>query len=184
VIYDARQKDPQSAPDRTLWAPYPVREYASRVGRDPFQPLLQFSEIGYPLYRDLTLVTGRPPRYKEFMEDLKTLGRGLYPEMPGWRDVLKTNRQRLTDSWINQAPSTERKTRAEMLTRIGAGSPPSTHDYNAAYVLLHYFGYLKRDIDQDSEGYDFWLRNLDRTSDYRGLTRAFIESQEYKEQTP
>jgi hypothetical protein len=49
---------------------------------------------------------------------------------------------------------------------------------------MHYFGYLKRDIETDLEGYNFWLRELNRTGDYRGLTRAFIESQEYKEQTP
>jgi hypothetical protein len=58
-------------------------------------------------------------------------------------------------------------------------------DYNTAYVLLHYFGYLRRDPDRppdhDLAGYNFWLRDLNRTGDYRSLTRVFIESGEYKD---
>jgi hypothetical protein len=46
-------------------------------------------------------------------------------------------------------------------------------------VRLHYFGYLQRDPEND-----YWLRNLDRTRDYRSLTRAFLESDEYKARRP
>jgi hypothetical protein len=87
--------------------------------------------------------------------------------MPGWRSVLEANQRKLTDKGSAWA---DKKLPAR--------------DYNAAYVLLHYFGYLKRDIEADAEGYQFWLRDLDRTGDYRGLTRAFIESGEYQAQTP
>lgn len=163
VVYDVRQPGAQN--DRL--APYPVREYASRVGLDPFQPLVEFGDIGYPLYRQLTGMLGRPPRFEEFMSKLKTVGRGVYPGQPGWRAAVDANRRELAGSRKEQSADKQ-----------------STRDYNAAYVLLHYFGYLKRDVDADDAGYQFWLRDLNRTGDYRGLTRAFIESEEYKAQTP
>jgi hypothetical protein len=180
-VYDARPAGAASDPPRRT-DPYPVREYASRVGVDPFQPLVEFGEIGYPLYRQLTVMLGRPPRYREFMEDLRTVGRGVYPGVPGWRGVLEANQHKLTESWKERPEFRERSRGADNVRFNAAKS--STHDYNPAYVLLHYFGYLKRDIESDAEGYNFWLRNLNRTGDYRGLTRAFMESGEYKAQTP
>lgn len=39
-------------------------------------------------------------------------------------------------------------------------------------------------VEADLEGYQFWLREFNRAGDYRGVTRAFIESEEYKAQTP
>jgi hypothetical protein len=163
LVYDAR--GPGQKTD--LLAPYPVREYASRVGLDPFQPLVEFRDVGYPLYRQLKVTLGRPPRYQEFMESLRILGRDVYPGLPGWRAVLDANRRKLADSW-----------------KVDDHRAPDGNEFNRAYVLLHYFGYLKRDVEADAEGYQFWLRDLDRTGDYRGLTRAFIESEEYKAQTP
>jgi hypothetical protein len=53
-------------------------------------------------------------------------------------------------------------------------------NYNAAFVLAEYFGYLQRDPDQG--GYDFWIRVLnDRAPrDYRGMVCSFITSTEYQ----
>jgi hypothetical protein len=163
LVYDARQPGASHDP----LAPYPVREFASRVGLDPYQPLVEFRDIGYPLYRQLTASLQRPPRYQEFMEDLKTIGHGVYPGRAGWRDILDTNRRQLAESGKSAGLSRQ-----------------VTDDYNAAFVLLHYFGYLKRDVERDDAGYQFWLKDLNRTGDYRSLTRAFIESEEYKAQRP
>jgi hypothetical protein len=165
VVYDARNPEPKTDP----LAPYPVREFASRVGLDPFQPLLEYRDIGYPLFQHLARALGRPPRYEEFMASLRNVGRGVYPGLPGWRSVVAENLRNLPDSPI---PASKMET------------PMATPDYNAAYVLLHYFGYLKRDVEADAAGYQYWVRELDRTGDYRGLTRAFIESEEYKAQAP
>lgn len=167
-VYDVRQ--PGANNDRL--APYPVREFAARVGLDPFQPLAEFRDIGYPLYLQLSGMLGRPPRYEEFMSNLKTVGRGVYPGQVGWRAVVEANRRELARSWKEQPDHTTGPDKS------------SRREYNAAYVLLHYFGYLKRDVDADTAGYQFWLRDLNRTGDYRGLTRAFLESEEYKAQRP
>jgi hypothetical protein len=52
--------------------------------------------------------------------------------------------------------------------------------YNAAFVLTQYFGYLGR--NPDPTGYDFWLGVLndgDRNN-YRGMVCSFITSVEYQ----
>src|SRR5688500_18294890 len=57
-------------------------------------------------------------------------------------------------------------------------------DYNHAYLLAHYFAYLRRNPsdapDHNLVGFNFWLEDLNKTGDYRSLTRVFLESQEYK----
>lgn len=53
-------------------------------------------------------------------------------------------------------------------------------EYNPAFVLSEYFGYLRRDPDEG--GYQFWLdvvRNRD-PNNYLGMVRAFIISPEYR----
>jgi hypothetical protein len=52
--------------------------------------------------------------------------------------------------------------------------------YNAAFVQMQYFGYLKRDPEQ--AGYDFWLNVLDNKEpgNYRGMVCSFITSAEYQ----
>ena len=52
--------------------------------------------------------------------------------------------------------------------------------YNPAFVLMQYFGYLRRDVDQN--GYDFWLELLNNRelNNYRGMVCAFITSREYQ----
>jgi hypothetical protein len=49
-------------------------------------------------------------------------------------------------------------------------------EYNKSFVLMQYFGYLKRDPDQG--GYDFWLGKV--TNNYREMVCAFITSREYQ----
>jgi Domain of unknown function (DUF4214) len=52
--------------------------------------------------------------------------------------------------------------------------------YNPSFVLMEYYGYLRRDADRG--GYDFWLNVLDNreSGNYRGMVCAFISSTEYQ----
>ncbi|MDQ3804508.1 MAG: hypothetical protein M3416_11830 [Acidobacteriota bacterium] len=58
-------------------------------------------------------------------------------------------------------------------------------EYDTAYVLVHFFGYLGRNPDdppdRDLGGLHFWRDHLARTRDYRSLSRAFMEAVEYRE---
>ena len=60
-------------------------------------------------------------------------------------------------------------------------------DFNHAFVLMQYFGYLRRDTnsgpDTDSTGYNFWLRKLDAFGgSFRDaeMVKVFINSTEYR----
>jgi hypothetical protein len=52
-------------------------------------------------------------------------------------------------------------------------------EYNPSFVLMEYFGYLRRDPEQD--GYRFWLNVLNQTpGNYRGMVCSFLTSAEYQ----
>jgi len=62
-----------------------------------------------------------------------------------------------------------------------------TSEFNRAFVLTQYFGYLRRDPnaapDTDFSGYNFWLNKLDMfNGDFAQaeMVKAFIESTEYR----
>jgi hypothetical protein len=54
-------------------------------------------------------------------------------------------------------------------------------EYNKAFVLMQYFGYLKRNPEPD--GYAFWLNVVDNgdRNNYRGMVCSFITSAEYQQ---
>ena len=52
--------------------------------------------------------------------------------------------------------------------------------YNSAFVLMEYFGYLRRDAD--ASGYQFWLNALNNApGNYRGMVCSFVTSAEYQQ---
>ena len=63
----------------------------------------------------------------------------------------------------------------------------SRREFNRAFVLMQYFGYLRRDPDaapdSDFSGYRFWLAKLDEFGgDFirAEMVKAFISSVEYR----
>ncbi|HYW70100.1 MAG TPA: hypothetical protein VE961_03640 [Pyrinomonadaceae bacterium] len=73
--------------------------------------------------------------------------------------------------------------RAAVLSQIIEDRDLYAREYNTAYVLMHFFGYLRRNPDDppdgDLRGLLFWRERLDRWHDYRSISRAFIDSSEY-----
>jgi YHYH protein/Domain of unknown function (DUF4214) len=72
------------------------------------------------------------------------------------------------------------KTRAQVLLDVIDVQQFKDREYNPAFVLMQYFGYLRRDPDQG--GYDFWLDvvNNREHNNYSGMICAFITSTEYQ----
>lgn len=73
--------------------------------------------------------------------------------------------------------------RAAIVGMIADNTAFTQAEYNRAFVLMQYFGYLKREPDQ--HGYEFWLNTLgDKlpgdTAAYRSMVCAFITSSEYQ----
>jgi VCBS repeat-containing protein len=73
------------------------------------------------------------------------------------------------------------KTRAEVLRAVVENETFRRRHFNKAFVLMQYFGYLRRGPDQ--AGFDFWLRQLNRhDGNYTDaqMVKAFLDSLEYR----
>jgi hypothetical protein len=72
------------------------------------------------------------------------------------------------------------KTRAQVLLDVIEISEFKTREFNPAFVLMQYFGYLRRNPDQG--GYDFWLDVLNNRvpGNFRSMVCAFVTSAEYQ----
>ncbi len=80
-----------------------------------------------------------------------------------------------------------RKTRAQVLRAVAEDSDLTRAELNRAFVLMQYFGYLRRDPNSDPDtnfdGYNFWLNKLNQ---FNGnfvnaeMVKAFIVSGEYR----
>jgi hypothetical protein len=74
-----------------------------------------------------------------------------------------------------------RETRAGVVRRVAEQPEFVKREFNPAFVLMQYFGYLRRDPDQ--EGFNFWLAKLEQFGgnfQNAEMVKAFIDSAEYK----
>jgi hypothetical protein len=72
--------------------------------------------------------------------------------------------------------SQHQTTRAAVLSNVIDNNVFAVREFNRGFVLMHYFAYLKR--DPDPAGYEFWLHNLNRFTDYPSFTEAFAAAAE------
>ena len=85
------------------------------------------------------------------------------------------------------ASSADPGARARALRRIAENQMFAQQEFNRAFVLMQYFGYLRRNPndapDSDFSGYNFWLNKLNQfNGDYNKaeMVKAFISSAEYR----
>jgi uncharacterized repeat protein (TIGR01451 family) len=76
--------------------------------------------------------------------------------------------------------TSQAESRTLVLREVTEGAAVRDANYNAAFVLVEYFGYLHRGPDQ--QGYDFWLSvlNTGDPGNYRGMVCSFITATEYQ----
>lgn len=77
--------------------------------------------------------------------------------------------------------------RARVMRRVAENQTLFTREFNRAFVLMQYFGYLRRNPDDPPDGnlvgYNFWLAKLNQFSgDYQAaeMVKSFIVSTEYR----
>src|ERR1051325_7261527 len=94
----------------------------------------------------------------------------------------------LVDDFGGAGNSADIGSRARALRRVAEHPALAQAETNKAFVLMQYFGYLRRDPnaapDTDHTGYDFWLHKLDQfNGNYidAEMVRAFISSIEYRQ---
>ena len=82
--------------------------------------------------------------------------------------------------------TTNQTARAQALRQVAEDRDLERAEFNRAFVLMQYFGYLRRNPndpqDSDHSGYDFWLVKLNQFGgSYTNaeMVKAFISSIEY-----
>jgi len=97
-------------------------------------------------------------------------------------------RSSIIDEFGGAGTSANTTARARALRRVAENPTLAQAETNKAFVLMQYFGYLRRDPnaapDADHTGYDFWLHKLDQfNGNYINaeMVRAFISSIEYRQ---
>jgi hypothetical protein len=93
-----------------------------------------------------------------------------------------TERDQLVDALVAGT-----RTRAQVLRAVAEDRDLESAEFNKAFVLMQYFGYLRRHPnsapDGDWTGFDFWLRKMNQ---FHGnffnaeMVKAFIDSAEYR----
>src|SRR5437016_2647003 len=98
-----------------------------------------------------------------------------------------TDRNAAINEFAGATNTTDNAARARALRRAAENSTLNIQEFNRAFVLMQFFGYLRRDPnsgpDTDYSGYDFWLTKLNQ---FNGnfvsaeMVKAFISSTEYR----
>lgn len=166
----------------------------------------EFQGRGYFLYRFYPVSFGRKPDYDEFRFDIWRLSGFLsdaqleaakvsfivdFMRRPAF--VMKfdglTNAA-YVDTLLSTAGITHparnfwvaalgngTRTRAQVLREISESGEVYNKYYNQAFVVMQYFGYLRR---QPDALYLNWIAHLEATGDYRSMIDGFINSAEYR----
>jgi len=169
----------------------------------------EFQDTGNYVYRLYRASFGRKPNYEEFMGDRGRLVEGN--DLPAAKILLSDDWVRRPEfedrfplslsafEFVNRLMDTaglvpftlERdtlvnemlsgKTRPQVIRDVVEFAHFKQREHNSAFVLMQYFGYLRRDPDQG--GYDFWLNVLNNRepNNYRGMVCAFLTSAEMQE---
>ena len=166
----------------------------------------EFQGRGYFVYRFYPVAFGRKPDYDEFTPDLAKVSGFLtdaeleaaklafiteFMNRPAFMakfngfdntqyvDTLlaTSGMSHLSrDSWIT-ALTNGSSTRAQVLREIVESTQVYNKYYNQAFVVMQYFGYLRR---QPDALYLTWIAHLDATGDYRSMIHGFMNSIEYR----
>jgi hypothetical protein len=165
----------------------------------------EFQQRGYFVYRFYPTAFGRKPDYAEFIPDLARVSGFLSDDQLEAAKVTFVNdfmnRQAFMstynglsntqyvdtllatagvtspnrDFWI-AALGNGTRTRATVLRNIAESQQVYDKYFNQAFVVMQYFGYLRRDPDAS---YLNWIQELNTTGNSRNMINGFVNSPEY-----
>ncbi|MDT4965934.1 MAG: hypothetical protein QOJ64_671 [Acidobacteriota bacterium] len=178
-------------------------EVSSAFFRSP-----EFQARGYFAYRFYSTALGRVPHYSEFMPDMQRVSgfltsdeleanKAAFSQEFTTRPEFKSRYDSLTDptAYVNALQATAgvalpqkqsliddlaagRKSRAEILRAVAESNEVYLKFYNESFVVMQYFGYLRRDPDIL---YLEWIKTMNETGgDYRTMINGFMNSSEYR----
>jgi uncharacterized repeat protein (TIGR01451 family) len=168
----------------------------------------EFQDTGSFVYRLYKGTLGRQPSYAEFVADrAKVIGgadlaasktallnefvqraefKQIYPDVLTNSQFVNTlfDTAGLTPFAVERQQQIDAmnagKTRAQVVGDVIEIQAFKDREYNPSFVLMEYFGYLRRDADP--AGYAFWLDVLTNRepNNYHGMVCSFITSAEYQ----
>jgi hypothetical protein len=166
----------------------------------------EFQERGYFIYRFYPVAFGRKPDYAEFIPDLARVSGFLSDsQLEAARvafvddfmnrsafitDYNSLDNTQYVDRLLTRADVTTHPSRAAWITALGNGTKSRaqvlrelaestevyTKYFNQAFVVMQYFGYLRRDPDIS---YLTWIQELNNTGNARNMINGFVNSPEY-----
>ncbi len=96
-------------------------------------------------------------------------------------------RQAAIDEFGSATNTADAAARARVLRRVAENSALARQEFNKAFVLMQYFGYLRRNPndapDNNFDGYNFWLAKLNQFNGnfiQAEMVKAFMNSTEYR----
>jgi uncharacterized repeat protein (TIGR01451 family) len=165
---------------------YVYRLYRSGLGRQP--TFAEFTIDRSRVVGGSNLEASKTAFVNEFVtraQFLMEFPQNLTPEQYVDKLNAKTGNaltQAQRDALVNglkSNPPTE--TRATVLRQVADNAVFKAREFNPAFVLMQYFGYLRR--DPEIGGYLFWLDVLNNKEpgNFRGMVCSFITSAEYQQ---
>jgi hypothetical protein len=111
--------------------------------------------------------------------DMLFLNTGITPTVQERQDAI--------DEFSGAANTSDIAARARSLRHVAENESFKTQEFNSAFVLMQYFGYMRRNPDAtpdaNYDGFQFWLNKLNQFhGDYIAaeMVKAFIVSAEYR----
>jgi hypothetical protein len=167
----------------------------------------EFRDRGYFVYKVYEATLARFPHYAEFVQDrahvsgFQTTAELEQSKLDFINDFMnRTEFHSLYDSQTTARAFVEKvltmagvtiankedvinrlaagtMTRAQALKEIVESAEVDARFFNEATIVMHYFGYLRRDPDAL---YQRWIDTLRTTGSYRDITNGFVNSAEYR----
>jgi hypothetical protein len=138
-----------------------------------------FHERGFLILRMYDAGLGRMPSFMEFTDAMRRLNE--YPvdqPLQALADTMLTDFARTPE--FKQRANGQSETAHEQAFRQLVNSDELVHRLaNQSFVMLHYYGYLRR--DPDLPGAAGWISVLNRSADSMRITKGFITSVEYRQ---
>ena len=171
---------------------------------------IESRQTGYFFYRVHRAAFGSMPRLADYRAAQQALGRGVVVNRLGWEARLDANRRAFVAQWVsgdefaaaygslgnagyvdtllaNAGLDSGAETRASVLLKVADDPELDRREFNRAFVLAEYFGYLQRDAnagqDTDFTGLEHWLGKLEgHGGNYveAEMVKAFLDSTEYR----
>jgi len=102
-----------------------------------------------------------------------------------------TDRNAVINEFSSSTTTSDTAARARALRRVAENAVLAQKEFDSAFVLMQYFGYLRRDPnsgpDPNFAGYNFWLGKLDGFNgsfQQAEMVKAFLVSGEYRGRFP